>query len=428
MRRFAADRFVMKAMSTMPLDYLLEESADRLASEGGSPAIARTLPTWPAFDEEEIAAAAAVLRSGRVNYWTGDQTRRFEEEFADAVGCRHAVALANGTVALEAALAALGVGPGDDVIVTCRSFVASASCVLLRGARPIFADVDRESQNISAETIAAALTPRTRAVIAVHLAGRPCDMDPIRELSRRHGLAVIEDCAQAHGARYRGRPVGSLGDLAAFSFCQDKILTTAGEGGMVTTSDADLFRRVWTFKDHGKNYEAVHRPAVGSQFRWLHDDLGTNARMTEFQGAVGRVVLRKLEAWVERRRRHAEILTEELSPLPCLRIPIPPPDVRHAYYKFYLFVRPERLRPDWNRDRILAALQAENVPCGTGACPEIYLEKLFRDRNLGPVERLPVARELGETALMLPVHPTLGEEDVRDMARALRKVLRHAAA
>lgn len=418
----------MKAMSTMPLDYLTEDSTDRLALEGGSPAIARSLPTWPAFGEEEIAAAVAVLRSGRVNYWTGDETRRFEEEFAAVTGCRYAVALSNGTVALEAALAALGVGPGDDVIVTSRSFVASAACVLLRGARPIFADVDRDSQNITAETIAAVLTPHSRAVIAVHLAGRPCDMDSIRELCRRHGLAILEDCAQAHGARYRGRPVGSLGDLAAFSFCQDKILTTAGEGGMVTTNDAELFRRVWTFKDHGKNYEAMQRLDSGRQFRWVHDELGTNARMTEFQGAVGRVVLRNLDAWVERRRRHAAIFIEELAPLPCVRVPIPPPDIRHAYYKFYFFVRPERLRPDWNRDRVLAALRAENVPCGTGACPEIYREKLFRDRNLGPAERLPVARELGETAMMLPVHPTLEEQDVRDMANAVRKVLRQAAA
>ncbi len=415
-------------MATMPLEDVLEGNADRLALEGGAPAIVRPLPPWPAFGDEEIAAAAEVLRSGRVNYWTGDRTRRFEEEFAAVVGCRHAVALSNGTVALEAALAALGVGPGDDVIVTSRSFVASAGCVLLRGARPIFADVDRESQNITAETIAAVLTPRSRAVIAVHLAGRPCDMDPIGELCRRHGLAVVEDCAQAHGALYRGRPVGSLGDLAAFSFCQDKILTTAGEGGMVTTDDPELFRRVWSFKDHGKNYEAMQRPAEGARFRWVHDDLGTNARMTEIQAAVGRVVLRKLNAWVDRRRRNAEILIDELASLPCIRIPIPPQHVRHAYYKFYFFVRPERLRPDWNRDRILAALQAENVPCGSGVCPEIYLEKLFRDRNLGPAERLPVARELGETGLMLPVHPTLGEEDVRAMARAVRKVLRRAAA
>ena len=418
----------MKGMFTMPFDDVVEGSAERLALEGGPPAIARPLPTWPAFGEEEIAAAAAVLRSGRINYWTGDQTRHFEEEFARTVGCRYAVALSNGTVALEAALAALGVGPGDDVIVTSRSFVASASCVLLRGARPIFADVDRDSQNITAETIAAVLTPRTRAVIAVHLAGRPCEMDPIGELCRRHGLAVIEDCAQAHGARYRGRPVGSLGTIAAFSFCQDKILTTAGEGGMVTTDDAELFRRVWTFKDHGKNHETMQRPADGSRFRWVHDDLGTNARMTEFQAAVGRVVLRKLDAWVDRRRRNAEILIEELAAIPCLRVPIPPQHVRHAYYKFYLFVRPELLRPGWSRDRILAALQAENVPCGTGVCPEIYLEKVFRDRDLGPAERLPVARELGETSLMLPVHPTLGEEDVRAMARAVRKVLRRAAA
>ncbi len=412
----------------MSVPYSTEQDTGCLAIQGGSPAVSHPLPPWPVFEEEEIAAAVEVLRSGRVNYWTGEQTRHFEQEFAQAAGCRYAVAVSNGTVALEAALAALGVGPGDDVVVTSRSFVASASCVLFRGARPIFADVDRDSQNITAETVQAVLTPRTRAVIAVHLAGWPCQMDAIVALCRQHGVAVIEDCAQADGARYRGQPVGSWGDVAAFSFCQDKIMTTAGEGGMVTTNDPQLYRRIWSFKDHGKNYDAMHTAATGTQFRWVHDDVGTNARMTEFQAAVGRVILRKLEAWVEQRRRNAEILAAELAPHPGLRIPIPPQHVRHAYYKFYLFVRPDQLRSGWDRDRILAALQAENVPCGTGICPEIYLEKLFRDRHLGPPERLRVARELGETSIMLLVHPTLREEDMRTVAEAVRKVLRHAVA
>src|SRR5208282_1519874 len=268
-----------------------------------------SFPSWPYFEADEIEAAASVLRSGKVNYWTGDLGRRFEDEFAAYVGCRHAVALSNGTVALELALHALGVGAEDEVITTSRTFIASASCAVMRGARPVLADVDRDSQNITAETIRAALSPRTKAIIAVHLAGWPCDMDPILRLAGERGLKVIEDCAQALGATYKGRPVGSMGDAAAFSFCQDKIMTTGGEGGMMTTHNEEVWKRAWSFKDHGKSYDAVHRRAHPPGFRWLHESFGTNWRMTEMQSAIGRVALRKVAAWVEIRRRNAAILT-----------------------------------------------------------------------------------------------------------------------
>lgn len=393
-----------------------------LAIDGGSPLRKTPLPPWPAFESDEISAVVHTLQSGKVNYWTGQETRRFEEEFAQAVGCRYAVAVANGTVALEAALEALGIGPGDDVIVTCRSFVASASCVLRVGATPVFADVDRDSQNITAETIQAVLTSRTRAIIAVHLAGWPCDMDPIMKLASQHGLAVVEDCAQAHGARYKERPVGSLGHIAAFSFCQDKIITTGGEGGMVTTNDPELWRKVWSLKDHGKNWELMQQPG-GATFRWVHETLGTNWRMTEMQAAIGRVALGKLENWVAIRRANADTLRRRLSSLPSLRIPRPPRSIEHSYYKFYAFLRPEYLKPGWTPDRVLAAIQAEGISCGAGVCPEIYREKLFQERGIGPKAPLPAAQELGQTSLMFLVHPTLGERDMLDTAAAIEKVL-----
>lgn len=393
-----------------------------LAVLGGTPVRKSPLPPWPVFEPGDIAAVARVLQSGKVNYWTGQQTRRFEEEFAQAVGCRYAVAVSNGTVALEAALEALGIGPGDDVIVTSRSFVASAACVLRVGARPVFADVDRDSQNVTAETIQAVLTPQTRAVIAVHLAGWPCDMDPIISLASERGLAVVEDCAQAHGAHYKGRPVGSLGDIAAFSFCQDKIMTTGGEGGMVTTNDRQLWQKVWSLKDHGKDWDLMQQPSDGT-FRWVHQTLGTNWRMTEMQAALGRMALTKLTPWVNTRRANADILRRHLSRLSALRIPYPPADIEHSYYKFYAFLRPECLRPSWNRDRILTAINAEGIPCGAGVCPEIYREKLFQDRGLGPDAPLPVAQELGQTSLMFLVHPTLGEAEMLDTVAAVEKVL-----
>ena len=393
-----------------------------LAIDAGKPI--RTIPfaPWPFFEKYEIDAATACLSSGKVNYWTGTEGREFEEEFASFIGCKHAIALANGTVALELALYALGIGAGDEVIVTPRTFIASSSCCVMRGAIPILADVDPVSQNITADTILPHITPRTKVIICVHLAGWPCDMDPIIELAKKHDLKVIEDCAQAHGATYKGRPVGSLGDVAAFSFCQDKIMTTGGEGGMLTTNDESLWRKAWEFKDHGKSYEAVYLRQHAPGFRWLHESFGTNWRLTEMQSAIGRVQLRKLTNWIAFRQRHASILTESFSRIPALRVTPTPPEICHAMYKYYVFVRPEMLASDWDRDRIMNAINAEGIPCFSGSCSEIYLEKAFIDAGYSPAERLPVAKELGETSLMFLVHPTLTETDMVDTCRVVKKV------
>jgi len=399
----------------------------RLAIEGGAAVRTEPFPPWPAFDDEHLDAVADVLRSGKVNYWTGEEGSRFEREFAELCDCRHAIAVANGSLALELALAAVGVRMGDEVIVTCRSFIASASACVMRGATAAFADVDPVSQNVTAETIRRAITPRTKAIVAVHLAGWPCEMDPIRERAEEHGLHVVEDCAQAHGATYKGRPVGSLGHAAAFSFCQDKILTTGGEGGMVTTNDEAIWLRAWSLKDHGKSWHAVHRRDHATVFKWLHESIGSNWRMTEMQAALGRVQLRRLPAWLDARRRHAARLHRGLAAFPALRLTIPPAHVEHGYYKYYAFLRPERLREGWSRDAVVGALQAEGIPCGSGICPEIYLERAFTDRSCARrPPRLPVARELGETSLMFLVHPTLGAAEIDDTCRAVGKVLRAA--
>lgn len=377
---------------------------------------------WPSFEQEEIEAVNQVLRSGRINYWTGDEGRLFEQEFAAFTGCRHAVALANGSVALELALYALGIGPGDEVVTTSRSFIASASCAVMRGAIPVMADVDRNSQNITADSVRAALTPRTRAIIAVHLAGWPCDMDPILALAREHELKVIEDCAQAHGATYKGRAVGSMGDVNAFSFCQDKIMSTGGEGGLLTTNDSEAWARAWAFKDHGKSYEAVYGRVHPPGFRWLHESFGTNSHFTEMQSAMGRVLLRKLTQMVDKRRCLAAILNKRFSEMPALRVTTPAEEFRHSYYKYYVFLRLEMLREGWNQQGVIDAINAEGIPCFGGSCSEIYLEKAFPE-NMRPASRLPVAGNLGETSLMFLVHPTLSEADMQDTADAVQKVL-----
>jgi dTDP-4-amino-4,6-dideoxygalactose transaminase len=399
-----------------------------LAIDGGQCARTRQFAPWPSLSEDEVEAVSVVLRSGKLNYWTGKEVRQFENEFASFAGCQHAIAVANGTVALELALYALRIGAGDEVIVPSRTFVASASCAIMRGAKPVFADVDPISQTLTAGSIRGVLSPSTKAIIAVHLAGWPCDMDPIIELAREHGLRVIEDCAQAHGATYKGRPVGCLGDAAAFSFCQDKIMSTGGEGGMLTTNDDELWKRAWSFKDHGKDHDAVYKPKpqTSSEFRWLHDSFGTNWRLTEMQAAIGRSLLAKLPRQLELRRRNANILSQRFGLLPALRVTIPPEEIGHAYYKYYVFLRPEWLRDGWGRDRLLQAVVAEGIPCFSGSCSEIYLEKAFPE-NMRPAQRLQVARQLGETSLMFLVHPTLSEQDMLDTARAVEKVLKIAS-
>jgi len=352
----------------------------------------------------------------------GGPVAQFEDEFAARHGRKYVHANSSGTCANEAALAALGLEPGDEVIVTPRTFIASASSAVIHGIKPVFADVDRDSGNITAESIESSITSKTKAIIAVHLAGWPCDMDPILDVARRYNLKVIEDCAQSHGATYKGRPCGSLGDVAAWSFCQDKIMTTGGEGGMLTTNNKNVWKKAWSFKDHGKCHDSVHNSDHKLGFKWLHESFGTNFRMTEMQAAIGRKQLTKLHKWVSIRRRNAAILENVLSELPGVRIPIPDPEIGHSYYKFYVYIISDNDRPWWSRDRIMMECSERGIPCYSGCCSEIYMEKAFRNSGLQPPSRLVVAKELGETSLMFLVHPTLSEEYMHLYARSLREV------
>ncbi len=384
-------------------------------------------PPWPLYTQEEADSVSRVLLSNKVNYWTGQECREFEHEFAAWAGCAYAIALANGTVALELALEALEIGPGDEVIVPSYTFLASASAVVMRGAVPVMVDVDADSMTLTAETIAAKMTSRTKGVIPVHLVGYPCDMDPIMDLAEKHDLRVIEDCAQAHGARYKGRSVGTIGHIGAWSFCQDKIMTTGGEGGMVTTNDAALWSRMWSFKDHGKSWEAVYQREHQPGFRWLHDSFGTNWRMTELQGVIGRIQLQRMAEWTAKRRANATTIWNAARSISGLRVPVIPSWAEHAAYKCYVFVEPAALNAGWDRDRIMEAINGRGVPCYSGVCPELYLEKAFDNTGWRPAERLPVAKELGETALMLLVHPTLEQEHIEKTCKVLREVMKEAA-
>jgi len=375
---------------------------------------------WPSFKQEEAEAVKRVLLSNRVNAWTGNQCKYFEKEFADWVGTKHAISLMNGTVALELALRGLGIGPGDEVIVTPRTFIASISCIVAVGAKPVFADVELDSQNISARTITEVLSPKTKAIICVHLAGWPCEMDDIMSLAETHNLYVIEDCAQAHGAKYRGKSVGSIGHVAAWSFCQDKIMTTGGEGGMVTTNDEALWKRMWAYKDHGKSWDAVQAPQREPGFRWLHEGFGTNWRMTEMQAAIGRIQLKRMPLWHEKRLANAKRIWETAQGIDGLSVPAVPAYIEHAAYKAYVFVDGSEGSVKLERDRIMHEIQTHDVSCFAGSCSEVYLEKAFDNTSFRPKQRLKNAALLADTALMFLVHPTLSEESIERTCLALR--------
>lgn len=378
---------------------------------------------WPSFSIEEADAVRNVILSNKVNYWTGEECREFEKEFAAWIGTQYAVSLTNGTVALDLALKVLGVGPGDEVVVSPRTFLASASSIVSAGAVPIFADVDPDSQNFTAQSIEAVLSPRTRAVICVHLAGWPCDMDPIMSIAKQYDLKVIEDCAQAHGAMYKGRHVGSIGHIGAWSFCQDKIMSTGGEGGMVTTNDHTLWSKMWSYKDHGKSWEAVYEREHLPGFRWVHESFGTNWRMLEIQAVIGRIQLRRMSDWHKTRVLYSQRIWECASAYSALRVPEIPEYCIHAAYKCYVFVNVDQLKKNWSRDRIIAEINSFGVPCFSGSCSEVYLEKAFDNTGWRPEARLPVAKELGESSLMFLVHPTLTEAEIEKTCAVIRRVM-----
>lgn len=378
---------------------------------------------WPSFTQEEADAVSQVLLSNKVNYWTGQECREFEKEFAQFAGTQYAVALANGTVALDVALKALGIGAGDDVIVTSRTFLASASSIVTAGANPIFADVEMDSQNISRRTIEAVLTPNTKAIICVHLAGWMCDMDPIMQLAKEKGLYVIEDCAQAHGAMYKGKSAGSIGHIGAWSFCQDKIMTTGGEGGMVTTNDENLWKKMWSYKDHGKNFDSIYNKQHPPGFRWLHDSFGTNWRMMEMQAVIGRIQLKKMSEWTARRNVNMEKIYAAFADSPYFTVHRPSDDYVHAAYKCYVQVNTDALPEGWSRDRIMTEINAEGIPCFSGSCSEVYLEHAFDDTPWRPKERLKNAQKLGETSLMFLVHPTLTENNIQTTKDVIQQVI-----
>lgn len=387
---------------------------------------------WPRYNQTEIEAAVNVLSSGKVNYWTGNECKSFEKEFANYVGSKFAVAVANGTLALDACYKAIGIREGDEIITTPRTFIATSMAAINLGAKPIFADVDINTGCISQSTIEPLITEKTKAISVVHIGGWPADMENICRLAKKHKLYVIEDCSQAHGAKIKVdgeyRSVGSFGHLSCWSFCQDKIMSTAGEGGIITTNNKEIYKKIWSYKDHGKSYDAVFNQKQHSTvFRYLHEDLGSNYRMTEIQASIGRIQLKNLDETQIIRERNADILFTTLEKLDILRIPVPPKSVKHAWYKFYAYVNEEKLSINWSRDKIINKLSTEGFPAFSGSCSEIYMEECIKKLNIQPSKRLKNAKNLGETSLCFLVDPLISNDEMHEYAKSIKQVLINAS-
>ena len=381
------------------------------------------LAPWPFFDSKQIQISSKILQSGKVNTWTGPETRKFEEEFSTWCGTKYSLAISNGTLALMAVYSALDLKAEDEIITTPRTFIATSSSAMFLGAKIVFADVDLNSGNITADLVEPLITDKTKAITVVHIAGWPAQMDEICKLANKYNLFVIEDCSQAHGASINGKMVGSFGDISVWSFCQDKIISTAGEGGMITTSNKVLWQRIWSLRDHGKSYEKVFEKKDDNGFKWLHEEIGLNMRMTEIQSAIGRYQLKKLDQWRVKREKNVSIMVDFLKDLEILRIPLPNKEVQHAWYKLYGYLISEKLSNGWNRERILGEIDKQGYPALSGGCSEIYLEKCFEKYGMQPQRRLKNAKLLGETSLMFLVHPTISENEMSSYASAIRSIL-----
>ena len=391
--------------------------------------------SYPYFNQNTQRRVQKVLKSGRVNYWTGNECKDFEKEFSNYHKVKHSLTVSNGSVALEISLQALNLKKRDSVIVTPRSFIMSASCVLNLGLKPIFADVD-DNGNLSIEGIKTVYNKSVKAIIVVHLNGLVCDLDPILNFVKKKNLFLIEDCSQAHGAVYKGKKVGSFGHISTWSFCQDKIMSTGGEGGMISTNNTKLWLKLWSLKDHGKNYKNVFDKKNNNQFKWLHDDLGSNYRMTEMQAVIGREQLKSLDKQIKKRNLIANLYLNGLRDYYLKYDILKRPDFtfksqnsnknlnklynfKHAFYRLNIFVNKNKI----NRNKLLKKLNEKKIKCGVGSCPEIYREKIFRKLNFFPKKRLINAKLLGETSIMFPINPNLSLTKVKTEINSIKKIL-----
>jgi dTDP-4-amino-4,6-dideoxygalactose transaminase len=389
---------------------------------------------YPRYNQYTLRKVQKVLKSGRVNYWTGHECKEFEREFTKYIENKYAVTLSNGSVALEIALKALNLKKRDEIIVSPRSFIISASCVLDLGLKPVFADVDNNG-NLSIKGIKKAYNKNVKAIILVHLNGLSCDLDPVLKFIKKNKIFLIEDCSQAHGAIYKDKKVGSFGHISTWSFCQDKIISTGGEGGMISTNNKKLWLKLWSLKDHGKNYKSVFYKKHKTGFRWLHDNLGSNYRMTEMQAAIGREQLKTLDNQLKIRNAIANIYLNELKEyyqryhllqkpdFKCQTCPFKQNEKKcnkclHAFYRLNLFINKNKIK----QIKLIEQLNKNKINCSVGSCPEIYREKIFKKLKFSPKKRLFNAKLLGETSIMFPIDPGRSMAKVKIEINSIKKI------
>jgi dTDP-4-amino-4,6-dideoxygalactose transaminase len=368
---------------------------------------------WPEYSEKEIEGVSEILKTGRVNQWTGDYVREFEKKFSKYFDVNYSIAINNGTSALELCLKVLNLNDNDEVIVTPRSFVASVSCILINRLKPVFADVDLNSQNITLQNIKNVITDKTRAVICVHLNGFPCEIEEIYSYCKENNIYVIEDCAQSHGAKYNGKYLGSFGDINAWSFCQDKIMSTGGEGGMITTNNKDLFEKAWSFKDHGKDINLYYNRPITNQFSFVHNSVGSNYRMTEIQAYIGLIQLDYLETWIQHRRELSSIYNNKFKNLNNIRLQYENENTLCSYYKYYFFVKDISIR-----QYIIDEISRNNIKVYYGSCGELYKEKCINQNIICHNSKI-----LHETSIVLLVDPSYSKIDIMNNANIIYNIL-----
>ena len=372
---------------------------------------------WPSFTSKEINQVSLILKSGKVNYWTGKYCKIFEKNFSNYHKIKYSVTVNSGTSALECAIKSLNLKQGSEIITTPRSYYTSASSIINCGMKPKFSDISIDSQNLDPIKLEKSINKKTKAIICVHLSGYPCDMNRILKIAKENKIYVIEDCSQAHGASILNKKVGSFGDISAWSFCQDKIISTGGEGGMVATNKLTLYKKVLSIKDNGRNYEKIKRISYSGSFNYIHDFIGSNYRMTEIQAIIGISQLKRLDQMILRRNSNAKVFNNYFHDLDNIFLLLQNSKNTNAYYRYYLFVKKSK-----NQKILINKIRSKGIECIAGSCPEIYLEKYFK--NNFKVKEMFGAKYLATRSVCLKVDQTLDIKIIHQQAKIIRKEIK----
>ena len=419
----------------------MEEKMANLAIDGGEKVFKGQFPGWPTFNEKVYDKITDILKSGKVNYWTGKVGMEFEKKWAEWLGVKNAISVANGTCALHTALASLGVGPGDEVICTSYSFIASSFCALQAGALPVFVDVGTDHL-IDPAKIEEAITERTKAIVVVHLYGMVADMDPIMEIAKKHNLFVVEDCAQCFGGVYKGKKACTIGNVGCFSFCQSKHFTTGGEGGMVVTNDEDLAWECRSFRDHGYDVKAkLNLLEMEGKQLYIHRRVGFNFRMTEMQSMIGLCELERFESWnLPNRIRNGKMLIAQLKDHPLIKYcPVDTEERQNSFWWAPFVIDTDKLKDGVDTKQFIAAIAAEGVPVYSVLWPEMYKEQAYVDKNGFGTAKYPfndpkardidyskfnckMANWMTDRTISFFTHPVYTEEHTQAMIDAFKKV------